>query len=231
MEKIIDNKLPLTRIQKLIGKLMLQSKQQKPCGYIKIRTDLTDLAKTRKKFCKTSGIRVTTNDFFFCAIARAVKQFPLMAASFTSDRQYLKIASQVGIGFAVAAAQGLVVPVITNSTEKTLTQIARDSAALLEKARANKLMPDDFDGDNIVLSGLGMYGITSFLAIAPPGATAIISIGRPVDTMVPRDGEIKVRKIMSVAMAFDTRIVTEVYAAKFLTAVTKQLEDPASLID
>lgn len=231
MEKRIDNKLPLTRIQKLIGKLMLQSKQQKPCCYLKIRTDMTDLAKTRKAFCKKSGTRVTTNDFFFYAIAQAVKEFPLMAASFAKTGQYLKIAPQVGIGFAVAAGQGLVVPVIKNTTEKTLIEIAESSSELLEKARTNKLMPDDFDGDNVVLSGLGMYGISSFLAIAPPGATAIISIGRPVETLVPVEGEIKTRKIMSVAMAVDRRIVNEVYAAKFLSSVTRKLEAPASLIN
>ncbi len=231
MAGISDKKVPLTRIQRLIGNLMLKSKRQKPNIYLECRADLTDLVAFRKPYCKRVGVRVTTNDFFFCAIARGVKKYPLMAGTLDPSGDAIRISTQVGIGFAVSAPQGLVVPVIKDITGKSLVDIAAESDVLLKKARANKLMPDDFHGDTIAFSGLGMYGINSFLAIAPPGATGIISIGKIEEVIVPLDEEMMVRKTMSVSLAADRRIVDEFYAAKFLKCVITQLEDPAGLAD
>ena len=99
----------------------------------------------------------------------------------------------------------------------------------MKKARSNKLVPSDFDGENIVLSGLGMYGISSFFAIAPPMATGIISIGNIEQVIVPGPGGMVVRKKMSISLAADMRITDEVYAAKFLKCMVDQLEDPYEL--
>ena len=231
MEKTKENKLPLTRTQKLIGKLMLRSKQERAFIYLQAHADLTELNTVRKACCKSSGVRVTTNDFFFAAIARAVKEFSLITANLDRAGENILLCDNVGVGFAVSTAQGLVVPVIKNITEKNLVQIARESDALIKKARANKLKPDDFDDASIVLTGLGMYGIDSFYAIAPPQATAIISIGRPTDTAVLIDGEIAVRKIISVSLAVDRRIVDDFYAAKFMQKLVALLEKPESLVD
>ena len=229
LTKTANNKIPLTRIQKLIGSYMQKSKQSKANGYIKIRADLTDLVKIRKKYCRRIGVRVTTNDFFVYAIAQAVRDFPLMAATIDISGNELLIPEQVGVGFAVAAPQGLVVPVLKNMTEKSLVDTAVQSEELINKARSNKLMPDDFDGANLVLTGLGMYGIESFYAISPPSATAIISIGNIEEAIVPRNGDFETRRMMYVAMAFDQCAVDEFYAAKFLRKVVDLLEAPALL--
>ena len=230
MEKTAENKtLPLTRIQKLIGKLMLQSKQRQPCCYLECSVDVTELAKARRSYSKAVGVRTTTNDFFLCAIARAVKKFPLMSAQLDNTGRYIQTAEKVGLGLAVAAPHGLVVPVIQNTIDKPLSRIAAESAELLQKARANKLMPYDFDGANIVLSSLGMYGVTSFFAIAPPGATAIISIGRIAEQVIPVNGQKVVKKTMSMALAVNQMIVDEFYAAKFMQHLVSLLENPAEL--
>jgi pyruvate dehydrogenase E2 component (dihydrolipoamide acetyltransferase) len=208
---------------------MMQSKRNKPSCYIECSVDLTDLMKTRRKYCKEAGIRATTNDFFFCAIARAIKNFPLMAGKIDATGRNIHISEKVGVGFAVAAPQGLVVPVIKDTVDKPLSQIASESAELLQKARANKLMPSDFDGDNVVLSSLGMYGIASFLAIAPPGATGIISIGKITEKVIPADGKMNNRKMMSVALTVDQRVVDEFYAAKFMQYFVNLLENPTEI--
>ncbi|HPD48489.1 MAG TPA: 2-oxo acid dehydrogenase subunit E2 [Anaerohalosphaeraceae bacterium] len=223
------NQIPLSRIQKLIGGLMLQSKRSKPYCYLECVADLTELTAFRKPYCKETGLRVTTNDFFFCAMARAVQVYPLMAGQLDPSGDFIRISKHIGVGFAVSAPQGLVVPVIKEVEGKSLAEIAEASDRLLKRARANKLTPDDFHGDTIVLSGLGMYGVHSFLAIAPPGATGILSIGNICDTIRPTDGDMIVRKTMSVSLAVDRRIVDEFYAARFLRYVVSQLEDPVSL--
>ncbi len=231
MAGITDKRIPLSRIQRLIGNLMLQSKRQKPYCYLESQADLTDLVAFRKAYCKRTHLRITTNDFFFCAIARAVKEYPLMAGQPDPGGDFLRLSKHIGIGFAVSAPQGLVVPVIKEVESKTLVEIARESGRLLKKARANKLVPDDFHGDTIVLSGLGMYGMNSFLAIAPPGATAMISMGKFVDTLVCVDGDMMVRRKMSLSLAVDRRVVDEFYAAEFLRCIITQLEDPAGLAE
>jgi len=228
-DSLKDNQLPLTRIQKLIGAYMLQSKRSKASAYLRMRADLTDLVSLRKAYCRRTKTRVTTNDFFIYAIAQAVKEYPLMAATIDPDGNDLVIAESIGVGFAVAAPQGLVVPVLKQMNDKTLAQTAVESEGLLKHARSNKLLPDDFDGANMVLTGLGMYGIESFYAISPPSATGILSIGNIEEAIVPSEDGFQTRKMMYVALAFDQRVMDEFYAAKFLRMVVDLLEDPTKL--
>ncbi len=228
-ESLTENRVPLTRIQKLIGTYMLQSKQTKPTGYVRMRADLTDLAKMRRAYCREVKTRVTTNDFFIHAMARAISDYPLFAATIDAAMENMVISEKIGVGFAVAAPQGLVVPVVQDMDGKTLAQTAMQSDDLLQRARANKLTPDDFDGANVVLSGLGMYGIETFYAISPPLSTAIVSIGNFEDAVVQREGEFVIRKMMYVALAFDHRVMDERYAARFLSRVVTLLENPTEL--
>lgn len=231
MDSAHENKLPLTRIQRLIGHYMLQSKRTKPNGYLRVRADLTKLVNGRKAYCRRSNSRVTTNDFFIYAMARSILQYPLMGALIDSNSDSVTIPEDVGIGFAVAAPQGLVVPVVKRMQTKTLPQTAVESEDLLKKARSNKLTPDDFDGATMVLTGLGMYGVDSFYAISPLSAPCILSIGNFEDVAVPIEGGFAVRKMMYIALAFDQRLIDEFYAAQFLRSVMDYLENPAELND
>lgn len=224
-------RLPLTRIQKLIGHLMLQSKQTKATGYLSVWADVTDLPAMRKKYSKKTGVRVTTNDLVLHAMATALREYPLLSAGLDRAGGDLVIPERIGLGFAVAAPQGLVVPVIQDAGSKTLTQIAQASEALLHRARANQLLPDDFEGANLVLSGLGMYGIEWFYAIAPPSATGILSIGYIGECLMPIHGEPTVRKRLNLSLAVDQCVVDDFTAARFLRRIADQLEDPWSMRD
>ena len=228
-ESQTPDRLPLTRIQRLIGGYMLQSKRTKANAYLTVRADLTELTAMRKAYCKQVGVRATTNDFFICAIARAIGAFPRMSAAFSKDGQSLELSEKIGVGFAVAAPQGLVVPVVQDVQHKTLPRLAEDSETLLKKARSNKLLPDDFDGANIVLTGLGMYGIESFYAISPLSAMGIVSIGNIEDVVVPVEHGFVTRKKMYAALAFDQCVIDEFYAAGFLRNIVESLENPWSL--
>ena len=229
MSKTNNKILPLTSIQKRIGKLMVQSKHQMPCSYMCVHADITELLAFRKPYCKSIGARVTTNDFFIYAIAQGIKKYPMMAARYDRHKENFVIPPAIRIGFAVSAAQGLVVPVIPDLAEKSLPRIAGDADLLLKKARANKLTPGDFYGPNIVFSSLGMYGVDYFYAVSPPGATAIVSVGKIADSLVPIDGDMMARKVMTVAIAADNRFVDDFYTAAFLKFVVEQIENPQSM--
>jgi len=222
------HQIPLTRIQKLIGRRMLQSKRTKPCFYIESKADITQLLALRPKLRKSLGVRITTNAFYIRVLALAARGFPLVMGTF--DGEFVRFADEINVGFAVNAPQGLVVPVIKHAERKTLPEIAREERLLTDKARDNKLTLEEIEGETIALSNLGAYDTDSFIGIVPPPTTTIISIGNVRHTIVPRDGEMTERKIVSVFLAADCRVVNEIYAARFLGLIKEQLQDPEQLI-
>ena len=123
---------------------------------------------------------------------------------------------------------GLVAPVVKDVQRKDVVQIARESKALIEKARNNKLAPADLEGGCITITNLGAFGIKSFIAIVVPGQCSILGIGQITDTCVPKDGNIMVRKLMDMTLSVDHRIVNGMYAAQFLGLIKKVLENTSN---
>jgi pyruvate dehydrogenase E2 component (dihydrolipoamide acetyltransferase) len=223
-DKMDTKNIPLTRIQKLIGRRMLESKQNQPCFYITADANVSGVAELRRQVSKQFGIKVSMNDFFIRAAASAVEKYPLMAGTFKDD--YVENAESVNVGLAVAAPKGLVVPVVKNANSKSLAQIAKETAVLIEKARNNKLSLDDLSGACITLTALGMFGIDSFLAIPLPGQCGIISVGKIIEKIVLRDNKQETGKFITFGLAADGRIVTYDYAAKFLVEITSSVSNP-----
>ena len=246
MDNPVKSPVRRTRIQKLIGERMLKSKQSKPCFYIELKADVTELMGLRPKLKKQKGVKITTNAFYIRALALAVKKYPLMVGtldngSSPSERRAsegrdgapggnIRIAEAINVGFAVDAPQGLVVPVIKTADRKTLAGIARLERLLTEKARSNKLTLEEMEGETIALSNLGAYGIDSFFGIVPPPTSTILAVGNVIKTAIPKEGKVVTRKVVSLALAVDRRIADEVYAAKFLTFIKEQLQNPQQLV-
>jgi len=218
----------LTRIQKLIGQRMLESKQTKPCYYIGIKADTTELMDSRQVLKKQFGVKITSNAFYIRALALSAKEFPLMVGSWQGDS--IKIAEEINVGFAVSAPQGLVVPVVKDSDKKALAEIATLEKELTDKARSNKLTLDEITGETIGLSNLGVYDIDSFIGIVPPPATTILNVGNTLRTAMPKDGQIVIRKITDLTIAVDARVVPDPCAAKFLVYLSGLLQNPKSLL-
>ncbi len=229
--------VPLSRIQRLIGARMLASKQSKPCFYLAARADVTELMTRRHELSKTLGVKITSNAFFIRALALAVTQSPMMVGRLVSlepqdsrPTEVIQIADHINIGFAVNSPQGLVVPVIQGAETQTLAEIAAQEKRLTDRARSNKLTLADMEGQTVALSNLGAYDIDTFLGIVPPPVSAILTAGKVCQTPVPRNGHVIVRKMVSLSLAVDHRIVDGAYAARFLQVLTQKLEDPERLI-
>lgn len=220
--------LPLTRIQKLIGERMLKAKLSKPCFYIESKADVTGLMAIRPRLRKSLGVKITTNAFYIHALGIAAQKFPLVLGK--SDDNNIRIAERINVGFAVNAPQGLVVPVVKDANNKTLPEIAREEQLLTDKARDNQLSLEDMEGETIALSNLGVYGTDSFLGIVPPPASTILAVGNVLATVVCENGEIAVRKMLSLSLAVDNRVINETYAAKFLNFIKEHLQNPQQLI-
>ncbi|MFH1372035.1 MAG: 2-oxo acid dehydrogenase subunit E2 [Planctomycetota bacterium] len=228
MTEKAEIKIPLTRIQKLIGQRMLESKRTKPCYYMGIEADTTELMDSRHELKKQLGVKITSNAFYIKALGLAVKEFPLMVGSLVGDS--IKIADCINVGFAVNAPQGLVVPVVKEADKKTLAQISTFEKELTDKARSNKLTLDEITGETVGLSNLGVYDIDSFIGIVPPPATTILNVGNTLRTAVPKDSQIVIRKITDLTIAVDSKVVPDPYAAKFLARIAELLQNPTSVI-
>jgi len=220
--------IPLTRIQKLIGRRMLKSKQSKACFYLEAKADVTELMALRPKLRKSLGVRITTNAFYIHILGLAAQKYPLVVGRLQGDS--ITIAERINVGFAVNAPQGLVVPVVKDAADKALPEIAREEKLLTDKARDNKLTLEEIEGETIALSNLGAYDIDSFLGIIPPPASTILSVGNVVATVVYREGEITVRKMLSLSVAADRRVLDETYAAGFLNYIKDRLQNPLQVV-
>ena len=230
MDNPTKKHIRLTRIQKLIGDRMLKSKLNKPCFYLCLQADITELMAMRPKLRKSLGVKITTNAFYIHALGLAVKKYPLAVGKVEGDK--IRIAERINVGFAVNAPQGLVVPVVKDAGEKTISEIAREEALLTYKARDNKLTLEEIEGETVALSNLGAYGIDCFLGIVPPPASTILAVGNAIATPIYQ-GEsdtITVRKIVSLSLAADCRVMNEVYAAEFLNFITAELQNPQWMI-
>jgi pyruvate/2-oxoglutarate dehydrogenase complex dihydrolipoamide acyltransferase (E2) component len=200
--------IKLTSIQKLIGERMLESERTKPCISVETEADMTELMTQRRRLSKSAGVKITSNAFLIRAIALAVKEYPLLVGTVDIETECVKIARHINVGFAVDAPQGLAMPVIKDADMKDLAEIARLEKSLMEKARSNQLTLEDLQGETIALSNLGAYGINSFVAIAPPQASAILAVGSVVQAVVPIEGKPTVRKMATLTLVVDGRIIS-----------------------
>jgi len=218
--------IPLNRLQKITAERMLKSKREIPCFYLTVKADVTELVKLRTKLNETSDIKISYNDFIMKAVAIGLEKFPIMTGQLAGDA--IKLADAIHVGLAIAVPDGLVAPVVKNVNKKVISQIARDSQALIERARSNKLSPTDLEGGCITVTNLGALGIESFIPIVVPGQCSILGIGQITDTCVPEDGNIPIRKLMNMTLSVDHKVTNGAYAAQFLDFVRKQLEDTST---
>lgn len=215
----------LTRMQQTIARRMAESKFSKPEFVLTAVMDMTEARKLLKSFSSMEGgQKIGPNDFLMKAVATALTQHPEMNAGWENDG--IVRYGRVNIGNAVAVEGGLVVPVIQDADKKSLGQVSRESKALIEKARNNKLAPSDYEGGTFTVSNLGMFGIEQFTPIINAPEAAIMGVGTITPTPVVRDGEVVVRELMRVTLSADHRVVNGAQGAEFLQTLRRLLENP-----
>ncbi len=219
----LGSTIALNRLQRITAERMLKSKQEIPCFYLTIRADVTELVALRSQMNETGDVKVSYNDFIIKAVATALEKYPIMTGQLADNA--IKLADAIHVGLAISVTNGLVAPLVKDANKKDLKQIARDSQALIERARTDKLDLSDLEGGCITVSNLGAFGIDSFIPIVVPGQCTILGIGRIVDTCLPDNGNILVRKLMNMTLSVDHKVANGAYAAQFLDLVKKLMED------
>ena len=135
----------------------------------------------------------------------------------------------VHVGLAVGLDEGLIVPVVRNADTKTLREIACETTDLAQRARSKKLLPDEYQDGCLTVSNLGMFGIRNFIPVVNPGESTILGLGVIQDRVVCRHGGIQVRKMMSMTLSVDHRLVDGAVGAQFLEMIRDLLEAPQKL--
>jgi pyruvate dehydrogenase E2 component (dihydrolipoamide acetyltransferase) len=217
-------RVPLTNIRRTIARRLTEA-WQIPVFQLQASADMTRanelVAKLRER---DADVRVTVTDLLTKVSAQALMRHREVNAEYTEDAIVLHPSANVGI--AVAAPQGLVVPVIRAAERLSLTEIAAARADVVGRARDNKLRADDLEGGTFTISNLGMYAVESFTAVLNPPQAAIVAVGATEDRVVPVAGELAVRPMLTLTATFDHRAVDGAPAAAFLQTLKETLEDP-----
>jgi pyruvate dehydrogenase E2 component (dihydrolipoamide acetyltransferase) len=165
------------------------------------------------------------NDVLVKLAAAALTRHPAVNATFTGDEIHRHPRADVGI--AVAAPQGLVVPVIRGADRRSVQEIARARADLVTRARDNKLTLPDLEGGTFTISNLGMFGVEQFTAVLNPPQVAILAVGAVKDEPVVRNGDLDLAPVVRMILTCDHRAIDGADGAQYLQTLVALVEQPA----
>jgi 2-oxoglutarate dehydrogenase E2 component (dihydrolipoamide succinyltransferase) len=224
--------IEMDRMRKLIAKNMVDSRRISAHVSSFIEVDMTKIVRWREKhkaaFKKREGFNLTYMPVFAEAIAKAIKDYPMINISVDGD--YIIKKKDINIGIATALPSGnLIVPVIKNADRMNLSGLAAAIHQLADKARSNKLSPSDIEGGTYSISNIGSFGNILGTPIIPQPQVAIMAVGaitkKPVVLETPEGDVIAIRQMMYLSHTYDHRVVDGALGGMFLKRVSEYLED------
>jgi len=227
-----DEVIPMDRIRKIIAEHMVMSKRTSPHVTSFIDADVTRLVNWRNtnkdRFLASEGQKLTLTPIFIDAVAKALHEFPMVNISVDGENIIKK--KNINIGMATALPDGnLIVPVIKNANEKSLTGLAKTVNDLAERARSNKLKPDEITGGTFTITNFGSYNNLAGTPIINQPQAAILGTGvvrkTPVVIETAEGDLIGIRQIMILSLSYDHRVIDGALAGKFLHKVKEILEN------
>ncbi len=224
---------PLSRVQRISGPRLQASWINIPHVTQFDEADITDLEALRqalKPEAAAQGVKLTPLAFVVAACIRALQEFPGFNASLDESGQNLVFKRYFNLGFAADTPQGLMVPVIRDADRKDIYALARDLAALSERARNGKLAAADMQGGCFTVSSLGGIGGTAFTPIINPPEVAILGVSRSVMRPVWRDGAFVPRLMLPLSLSYDHRVVDGAAGVRFTSGLARRLAEPAALV-
>jgi pyruvate dehydrogenase E2 component (dihydrolipoamide acetyltransferase) len=222
-------KVPLRGIRRTVAKRMAEASKHVAEVTIWEDADITELEQVRAKeqrVAEEKGVKLTYLPFLIKAVIPALKAHPYFNASLDEAAEAIILKKYFNIGIAVDTSDGLIVFVIKNADEKNILDLAREIATLAEKARLRKIDLHELKGSTFTITNYGVVGASYGTPIINHPEVAIVGLGKIEDRPVVRSGQIAIRKIMPLSLAFDHRVIDGVEAGRFLGVVIQHLEDP-----
>ena len=229
-----DEVIEMDRMRKIIAENMVMSKHVAPHVTSYVEADVTNLVlwrdKAKKEFEKRDGEKLTFTPIFIEAVAKAIKDFPMINVSVDNSGTKIIIRKNINIGMAAALPSGnLIVPVIKNADQKNLLGITKAVNDLANRARKNKLLPDEIQGGTFTLTNVGSFGNLMGTPIILQPQVAILAVGsikkKPAVIETPQGDTIGVRQFMYLSLSYDHRVVDGSLGGSFLRRVADYLEN------
>ncbi len=222
-----EEEVPLTPLRRSIVEHVTRSAREIPAAWTMVEVDVTGLVACRERhregYQRQAGAPLTHLPFVVAAVAEALKERPRLNSRWDGGRLY--VSRRVHIGIAVATSEGLVVPVVHDADGLGVGAIAARIHELAERARRQALRLEDVQGGTFTVNNTGALGsVVSYPIINHPQAAILTTeaiVRRPV---VTDDGDVAVRSVMNVGLAFDHRVCDGADASAFLGAVKSRLE-------
>ncbi|MFY0603757.1 MAG: 2-oxo acid dehydrogenase subunit E2 [Flavobacteriaceae bacterium] len=221
----------MDRMRQMIANHMVYSKHTSPHVTAYVEADLTEMVHWRNTnkvaFQEKYNERLTFTPLFVEAVAKAVKDFPMINVSV--DGEHIIVKENINIGMATALPSGnLIVPVVKNADTKDLISLAKDVNALANKARENNLKADDIQGSTFTISNVGTFGSVMGTPIINQPEVAILALGiikKRAEVMETKKGdEIAIRSMMYLSLSFDHRVVDGYLGGSFLRRIADYFE-------
>jgi pyruvate dehydrogenase E2 component (dihydrolipoamide acetyltransferase) len=216
--------IELTRTQRTMARRMAESKATIPDFPVATEADVTELL----AMLVETGRPATVNDFVVRAAAVALREHPRVNGAYVDGA--IQEHGRVNVGVAVAGADTLVVPTVFDADAKAVTAIAAEVRDLAARVRAGTITQPELAGGTFTVSNLGMFGVTAFTAVIQPGQAAVLAVGAAVDRLaLNADGTPVVRRVLTLTLSCDHRVLYGADAAAFLARLRELLEDPYRL--
>lgn len=226
-----NEKQPISKMRQQIARVTVKSKTEKPHFYVSADINMTNAMSIRKQIneqLKDDGVRLTVNDLIVKACIQALTKYPKFNAYYEEDG--IQYNDKINIAIAIAEEEGLIVPAILDCGEKSLRQVSQMIKDLAERSSNGTLSPQEYSGGTFAISNLGMFDVSSFVAIIHPPQSAVLAVGTVSEKPIVTDGEITVGQVMTATISADHRILDGAEGAQFLIEVKRLLQSPTSLL-
>ena len=223
-----DKITPVLHKRSIIAKRLSESKFSAPHYYMRASINMDSIVNARKVLNQTNPAKISMNAIILKIVAEALKKNPMVNASWQNDTiiQY----GRIDIGLAVAQEDGLITPVVRNINDKSILKIEEELKNLIEKARNNKLQPEEYTDATFTISNMGSYGVEEFTAIINPPGSAILAVGAiQKQPVVDENGRIIIQEIAKYNLSCDHRVIDGVVAADFMKDLKSLMETPLLL--
>ena len=228
-----DEIIEMDRMRKIIADNMVMSKHVSPHVTSFVEADVTNMVmwrdKVKKDFEKREGEKITFTPLFIECVAKAIKDLPMINVSVDQTGTKIIKRKNINIGMATALPSGnLIVPVIKNADQKNLVGLTKDVNGLANRARSNKLSPDEIQGGTFTLTNVGGFGNVMGTPIIAQPQVAIMAVGvikkKPAVIETPQGDVIAIRHFMFLSLSYDHRVVDGSLGGSFLRKVADYME-------
>jgi len=221
-----EDRIKMTTMRKMIADNVVRSCYEAPHATLVTEVDVTQvmhaISQKKENFKKENGYKLTITSFIASAIGKAVEDFPLVNSTLEGDTIVLKKA--VNLGIAVSVDQGILVPVIAHCHTRSIKEIAREVAALSDKARTGTLDPNQVQKGTLTMTNFGMSGVLFGTPIIRYGEVAIVGIGAiNKKIVVLEDDTTAIRSMMYITLTFDHRVIDGMYGCGYLASIKHHL--------